>query len=283
MASGETAAALLKQGRCQTACQILDTNLAAKADLCGVDSPEYRDHSIDTIHLLLDSALGFVESGQVQSANFALSKVQQLLTFDCVRLPLPEESLALFSGTACFLSASLAKQLRRSEQALQLYLEAAARFEASRHVTELCLSYVGAAHCLLKLGRDDEAVGYAINARDLLSSPDCSTAVANPVHEALAMGFLRQNRPDLAEEELLAGVQCRQLESALPKMIAKAAKSRECSSSQSVPVAPPAPKAGNMRARMMKQRIEKQQLAPSWPLRELGQLQLSVSKLVNHT
>jgi tetratricopeptide (TPR) repeat protein len=286
MEAGEMAATLLRQGRCQTACRLLDGSLAAKAESYGVQSAEYRHEGILAVHLLLDSALCFIESGQLQNTFPLLSKVEALLAPETAPLGLPDQSRIVLAATLSFLRASIDKQQRRYESALQLYIDAAARFEASERVTELCLSYVGAAHCLLELQKEQEAIGYATNAKDLLSSPECSKAVANPVHEALALGYLRQNETALAEEELKEAIQNRHLESQLriPKPAANEGNPGQCSSTQNIPAPPSGPRGRNMRARMMKQRTERKQLAQqSAPLRELGHLQLSVSRLVNCT
>jgi tetratricopeptide (TPR) repeat protein len=211
-----------------------------------------------------------------------LEKALALLCRDPSQFPISDRLRNFFIAIASFLKASLEKSHHRYTTALALYMEAGSRFESAESVTELALSYTGIAHCLLLEQRAEEALSYATNAEDLLSSPDCDQKVANPIYEAIALAALTLGLVSKAKDALEQAVKHRHLESALPTSAPKEPENRSqrSSSTQSmpVPVPPAAPRPVNARARFKRGCAVKESCAV--PMQELGRLRLSVSKLI---
>jgi tetratricopeptide (TPR) repeat protein len=277
-----TALTLLKQGRSQTALRILDSNLSSKADSYGRDSPEFLQEEIDAIHILLASAIDLIEHGKHDSVPVIVTKVLSLLSAERYESRVPTQTRDFFIAMAAFLNASVQKAQKNTEIARQLYVEAATRFESAGFVTELAVTHIGIAQCLLAERRPEEAVLAATSAEDLLSSPECDQSVGNPLYEVFALAYLTLGFVEKARDALEKAVKYRRLESALPKRPQRESQHRPASSSSAqslpVPVPPSAPRGPATRARFAKGRTA--QPSP-FPWSELGQLRLSVSNLVN--
>lgn len=281
----QTTRVLLRQGRSESVCKLLDTNLKGQAEIHGVSSQEYIEQTIEYIETLIEGSIDYLDAFKPDQAIPLLNKVLQWTSEnDTYSIPQPHKSK--YRATSSFLSGCAEKMKKNYETSANFYMGAATYFESVQMVSEVVVSSVGAAHTLIELDRMDEALSYIENAADLLSSPECSKSVANPVYEAQAFVYMKLGRMDEATKALSNAIHYRNLTSFLPRSEKKTESSQSSRSSSTrsndrSSISPPSEstRGGNIRLRMMRNRKEQN---PAFPYKELGMLQLSVSKLVSY-
>ena len=285
--SSKAARTLLRQGRPESAFKLIDKDLSEKRASFGKDSREYMAETIKNADMLLEAALGLIDSGKVDSAIPILKKVLSDTEQASPNLPVTEETRMRYRAMASFLNGCVEKARKEYEPSMNFFLGAATHFEYCQMVTELALSYIGASHALTELGSYEEALAYARNAEDLLSSPEISPSVANPVYEALAYIHMKLGHTDEAQEALHHAITSRQLTLSLHrKQPAETEEHQENTgshrSTDSAPIPPMSLRGGGtIRANFIRNRARPSQ-KNTIPAKELGQLRLSISKLMAH-
>lgn len=283
----DTARILLRQGRSESACRILDDTLSENKNQYGVESQEFLSQTVENIEMLLESSLNLIDSGRPEAAITLLSKVLEQTTTEASQLPITDNLRCKYRATASFLNGCVEKARKCWDSSLNFFLGAASHFESCEMVTELAVSYVGACHALFELGKFDEAIAYSESAEELLSAPDCDQSVANVIYESRAFAFMKLGNFEEAQKALQNAIRSRQMTKILPKKEragssrSSSVSSRRSNDSSGRDPTPPAPSGrggGSVRARMHRNAPAKPQI----PTKELGQLRLSISKLMTH-
>ena len=279
---------LLRQGRPDSAFRLIDKELSAKRDSLGRDSREYMAETIKNVEMLFDTAMGMLDDGRPDSAIPVLKRILDDTAQKSPNFPVTDETRMRYRALASFLNGCVEKARKEYEPAMNFFLGAATHFESCQMVTELALSHVGACHALLELERCQEALAYAKNAEDLLSSPEISREVANPVYEVLAYVHMKLGQADDAQEALHKAILCRHLNAALPrqpekKVEERSEKNTSRRSTDSCPTPPMGQRSGApIRAHFIRNRTRPAASPNGIPAKELGQLRLSISKLMAH-
>ncbi|OHT12695.1 hypothetical protein TRFO_17411 [Tritrichomonas foetus] len=285
----QTARILLRQGRSDSACRILESSMATKAKTYGSDSIEFQEASIENIESLLQNVVMLVESKKYDAAVVPLNKILSWTSPGENSLPIQEPNKSQYRAIAFFLNGCVEKGKNNYESSLQYYMNAAPFFESCGMVSELVASYIGASHTLMALDRDDEALIHLRTAYDLLSSPDVSPNVANPVHEAMAYIYMKKGQFEKAKESLEMAIKTRTLTEFLPKFRIEQSRCSSANSTHSAGSGPKPPSAtsggARFRANMARQKrgsnssVKKE--IGHLPIKELGQLKISVNRLMS--
>ena len=292
--SDQTAKILLRQGRSESACRIIESSMTDKARQFGSNSVEFQMSAMENIESLFLNVISLIENKKFKQAISPMQKIISWTSNAQDSLPIQEPTKSQYKAYACFLNGCAEKGCNNYESSLESFMNAAPYFESCGMVTELVASYIGAAHSLISLNRDDEALVHLRTAFDLLSSPDIDQKAENPIHEAMALIYMRQGKMDQAKESLERAIKTRSLADFYPNY--KTEPSR-CSSSASThsagDIGPRPPSSGNgpsrIRVNMARQKRNsqcppsvpiKKELA-SLPIKELGQLKLSINRLMS--
>ena len=292
--SANAAKILLRQGRSESACRILESTINTKGKEFGINSIEYQNITCENIETLLINVVQFIESNRSDSAIPIIKKLELWTSKRDGSLQINQQAKDEYRGFVCFLSGCLEKNKNNNEVALRWFMEAAQYFELCNFVTELIMSYVGAAHALMALNKDNEALYQLRTAMDLLSSPDVSQNVANPIYEAMSYVYMKQGNFGKAKEFLELAIKARSLTESVQKMIqTKYQKEQDrcnsASSSQSAGAVPkpPSESGGGARFRANIARNKRNHNLSfkndlnSLPIKELGQLRMSVNRLMS--
>lgn len=292
--SDQTAKILLRQGRPESACRILESSMSEKAKQYGASSVEFQMSAMENIESLFQSILSLMENKKYKSAIAPLQKIILWTSNGENSLQIQDPTKFQYRAYAFFLNGCAEKGCNNFEPALELFMSAASYFESCMMVTELVASYIGASYSLISLNREDEALIHLRTAQDLLSSPEIAQKAESPIHEAMSLIYMRQGKLDQAKESLELAIKTRSLSDFFPKF--KTEPSR-CSSSASThsagDIGPRPPSSANgssrIRANMARQK-RNSQCPPSvpmkkdvngLPIKELGQLKLSINRLMS--
>lgn len=292
--SDQTAKILLRQGRSESACRILESSMAEKAKQYGVESAEFQTSAMENIESLFQSIISLIENKKFKPTIAPLQKIILWTSSNEDSIQIQEPTKLQYRAYAFFLNGCAEKGCNNFESAVELFLSSASYFESCRMVTELVASYIGASHSLISLNRDDEALIHLRTAFDLLSSPEIAQKAESPIHEAMSLIYMRQGKLDKAKESLELAIKTRSLSDFFPQY--KTEPSR-CSSATSTHSAgdigprPPSSSSGSTRIRVNMARQKRNSQCPpslpnkkdlsALPIKELGQLKLSINKLMS--
>lgn len=291
--SDQTAKILLRQGRSESACRILESSMTEKAKKYGSESVEFQMSAMENIESLFQSVMSLMENKKYKSTISPLQKIISWTSNNEDSLQIQEPTKSKYRAYAFFLNGCAEKGCSNYDTSLESFMNAASYFESCKMVTELVASYIGASHSLISLNRDDEALIHLRTAFDLLSSPEISQKAESPIHEAMSLIYMRQGKLDQAKESLELAIKTRTLSDFFPKYKTETSRCSSATSTHSagdVGPRPPSSSSGSTRIRVnMARQKRNSQCPPSvpkkdlndFPIKELGQLKLSINRLMS--
>ena len=290
--SDKTARILLRQGHSESACRLIQSSISEKSITLGKDSIDFQMITLENIELLFQNVLYFIENKKYESAIPPLKTIVSWTSDGEGSISMEEPNKSKYKAYAYFLNGCIDKSLNKYQTSYEFFMMASPLFESCGLVTELVISHVGSSHALMLLERNDEALSQLRTASELLSSADVSSKCANIVHQAMALVYLKQNKVEQATEELNKAVQTQSLSSFLPINPVEPSRCSSASSTHSAGTGPRPPSeitgSARIRANMIKQKRRSQgpfqqtrKDQPELPIKELGQLKLSVNRLMS--